>query len=224
MKLQVENISYTYPNGGRTVLRDFSETFDSSEITALMGQNGCGKTTLTKIITGLIKPDTGTVLLDGDSLSGKTLTQIGRQIGYVMQHPEQQLFCTSVQEEMEYGLKNLKLEKTERERRAAEFLEYFHLESCRDRFPFELSGGERQRLALAVVLAMRPSFLVLDEPTTALDGYRRLLLGQYLLRIRDELGCGILIVSHDRAFVSAYCNRVVCMERREEAGRCTSFI
>ncbi len=196
----------------------------SEHITALVGPSGCGKTTLTKILMGLLKPCGGRVMLDGEDLSQLSLAQIGRRMGYVMQNPAQQLFCTSIREEVEYGLRNLDLSREEIQERASEYLAYFHLDEYEERFPFELSGGEKQRLVLAAVLAMQPKFLILDEPTAALDVYRRSLLGRRLRKIKHGLGCGVLIVSHDMDFIKTYCDRIVKMETAEGGGICASLI
>lgn len=224
MKLKAERIDFTYPKEDKAVLTDFSAEFSSEHITALVGPSGCGKTTLTKILMGLLKPCSGRVMLDGEDLSQLSLAQIGRRMGYVMQNPAQQLFCTSVREEVEYGLRNLDLSREEIQERTSEYLAYFHLDEYEERFPFELSGGEKQRLVLAAVLAMQPKFLILDEPTAALDVYRRSLLGRRLRKIKHSLGCGVLIVSHDMDFIKTYCDRIVKMETAEGGGICASLI
>ena len=118
----------------------------------------------------------------------------------------------------------LDLSREEIQERASEYLAYFHLDEYEERIPFELSGGEKQRLVLAAVLAMQPKFLILDEPTAALDVYRRSLLGRRLRKIKHGLGCGVLIVSHDMDFIKTYCDRIVKMETAEGGGICASLI
>jgi energy-coupling factor transporter ATP-binding protein EcfA2 len=211
MALEAKNLYFKYPKGKKAVLSDFSASFLPGELAALTGANGCGKTTLTKILLGILQPQQGLVLLDGRNIAELTLAEVGRSVGYVMQNPAQQLFCTSVEKEMDYGLLNLGLSEEEREKRINYYLEYFQLSRHRKSFPFHLSLGEQQRLLLAAVLAMKPRYLILDEPTAYLDVYRRRLLGEHLQKIRTELVCGIIVVSHDRDFVCKYCQREVVM-------------
>jgi energy-coupling factor transport system ATP-binding protein len=212
MALLAQNLYFTYPKGKKAVLSDFTASFLPGELAALTGANGCGKTTLAKILLGILQPQKGLVQLDGRNIAGLTLAEVGRSVGYVMQNPAQQLFCTSVEKEMDYGLLNLGLSAEERDKRINYYLEYFQLNQHRKSFPFHLSLGEKQRLLLAAVLAMKPRYLLLDEPTAYLDVYRRRLLGEYLQKIRTELTCGIIVVSHDRDFVCKYCQREIVMQ------------
>lgn len=211
MALVAANLNFTYPKGKKAVLIDFTASFLPGEVTALTGANGCGKTTLAKLLLGILQPQQGLVLLDGRNISGMTLAEVGRSVGYVMQNPAQQLFCTSVEEEMAYGLRNLGLSEDEREERISLYLHYFQLSRYRESFPFHLSQGEKQRLLLAAVLAMKPRYLLLDEPTAHLDVYRCRLLGEYLAKICTELDSGIIVVSHDRDFVQKYCQKEIVM-------------
>lgn len=209
MSLVAEQVTFSYPKSPQVVLKETSVEFFADEIAALTGPNGCGKTTLVKLLLGILTPQSGRVLLDGTNVSELTLAEVGRLIGYVMQNPAQQLFCTTVAEEMAYGLKNQGLEAAEIDSRTDYYLDYFQLTQHRESFPFHLSQGEKQRLVLAAVLAMRPRYLMLDEPTAHLDVHRRQLLGELILQIRKELGCGIIVVSHDEGFVRRYCQREV---------------
>jgi energy-coupling factor transport system ATP-binding protein len=140
-----------------------------------------------------------------------SLAEIGRQVACVFQNPAQQVFCTTVEEEVAFGLKNMGLDREEIETRISSYLEYFELTEYRKTFPQSLSQGEKQRLMLAAVLAMHPRFLILDEPTTGLDIYRRKLLGDYLLRIRED-GYGVIIISHQFKFIDTYADRVLHLE------------
>ena len=210
MALKAENIFYTYPQSQRPVLTGFSAQFPFGEITALSGKNGCGKTTFSRILTGIMKPDRGDVSLDGESIASHSLAEIGRRVGYVMQNPVQQLFCTSVEEEIRYGLENMELDPEEIRERIGYYLNYFQLEQYRNVIPFRLSQGEKQRVVLAAILAMRPRYLILDEPTAALDRYRSRLLGEYLRKIAKD-SCGIILISHDLAFIRQYTDREIVM-------------
>lgn len=210
--IQAKNICFEYPKSGRAVLKNFSADFPKNEITALTGPNGCGKTTLSRILVGILKPQQGNVYIDNVDTAQMSLAETGKKIGLVMQHPGRQLFCTTVREEMEYGLKNLNLSEAKIAERTDYYLKYFQLEKHKESFPFEMSYGEKQRLVLAAVLAMRPQYLLLDEPTASLDVYRQKLLGELILKIHEETKTGIIIISHDRDFINKYTTKEIKME------------
>lgn len=194
------------------ILQDFSAEFPVGEITAVTGKNGTGKTTLAKLIVGILKPQSGKILVDGENISGESLAQRGMRIGYVMQNPERQIFSETVVEEMRYGLKNLNLPEEEIQGRVDAYLEFFGLSHHKESFPFILSHGEKQRLVLAAILAMKPKYLILDEPTASLDQKRKTVLGEYL----KKMDCGIIVISHDKAFINTYCTNTIKMEAADE--------
>jgi energy-coupling factor transport system ATP-binding protein len=198
-------------------LDGFSASFAPGEIAAIMGPNGCGKTTLAKLIVGMLKPLHGAVTLDGENLRGRTLTEIGRRIGFVSRQPERQLFCTSVREEVAFGLKCAGVPQAETEERTAELLDYFGLSEYEQAFPLGLSAGEKQRLLTAAVIATRPSYLILDEPTSALDRGRRRDLGILLRRLAKDEQTGVILICHDERFVAEYADRIIMMEEGRNA-------
>jgi energy-coupling factor transport system ATP-binding protein len=210
--LQAKNISFHYPKSDKWILRNFSADFKKNEITAITGPNGCGKTTLSRVLVGIEKPQRGNVYLDDVDINQMSLAEIGKKIGLVMQEPCRQIFCTSVWDEVAYGLKNLNLSFEEIREKTHYYLKYFQLWEHRDKFPFEMSYGEIQRLVLAAVLAMEPEYLILDEPTASLDVFRQKLLGEQLLRVQKENRCGIIIISHDRKFIDEYAQNFINME------------
>jgi energy-coupling factor transport system ATP-binding protein len=211
MLLKTLELRYAYPGNHKEILQGVTVNFRAGEITALTGDNGCGKTTLLKLLAGILKPSAGRILIDGKDTAAMSLAEIGRQVACVFQNPAQQVFCTTVEEEVAFGLKNMGLDREEIETRISSYLEYFELTEYRKTFPQSLSQGEKQRLMLAAVLAMHPRFLILDEPTTGLDIYRRKLLGDYLLRIRED-GYGVIIISHQFKFIDTYADRVLHLE------------
>lgn len=204
--IAVTNVCFAYRLARQPVLDGFSASFASGEVTALSGPNACGKTTLTKLIVGIERPTAGVITVDEVDVAGLSLGEIGRRVGYVHQNPAHQLFCTSVRDEMSYGLRNQGLGTDEIAERVTRYLDTFGLAGHADDFPLHLSHGERQRLMMAVVLAMRPAYVILDEPTTGLDLARRRALGLHLRRIADDEGCGVIVVSHERGFVKRYAN------------------
>ncbi len=208
MGLYVKDITFSYKNTDKKILDGFCAEFPADKITALIGGNGAGKTTLANLIMGIINPETGQILLDEVDITSNTLAERGRNIGYVMQNPAKQIFSATVQEEMEIGLRNMGLSEEEITSRSLEYLEYFGLTHHAESFPFSLSHGEKQRLVLAAILAMKPKYLILDEPTANLDFKNRKKLGEYL----KGLDCGVIIISHDKTFVEEYCEHVVNME------------
>ncbi len=205
MSLEIKDLTFTYDKKNKEaapLIKDFSAVFPDGRITALTGRNGVGKTTLSRIIMGILTPDSGSIYLGSRDLGPMTLAERGRLIGYVMQNPARQIFSTTVEEEMRYGLENLGLPESEIESRVDIYLDIFGLSDRKDDFPFRMSHGEKQRLVLAAILAMRPEYLILDEPTASLDRKRRSTLGQ-LLR---NLECGVMVISHDDEFIAQYCD------------------
>lgn len=210
--IQAKNISFRYPKGNDWVLRNFSADFKKNDITAITGPNGCGKTTLSRLLVGILKPQRGNIYLDDVDIARLSLAEMGKKVGLVMQNPDRQIFCPTVWEEIAYGLENLDLPRAEIETRINHYLNYFQLYHQRNSFPYEMSHGEKQRLVLAAVLAMQPDYLLLDEPTASLDVYRRQLLGEMLQKIHSELRTGIIIISHDRSFIERYTTTEITME------------
>jgi energy-coupling factor transport system ATP-binding protein len=221
MALIAQALTFAYPprafasGGEHAVIEGFSAVFEPGRITALTGPNGSGKTTLAKLLVGILKPASGAVTLDGDAIADRTLTEIGRRVGFVMQDPSRQIFKTSVYDEMTFGLSHLGLAEDAMRARADEYLALFDLADKRDDFPFDLSTGERQRLVLAAILAMKPSYLVLDEPTVALDPGRRRRLGGYLREIASRNDVGVVLISHDARFVSTLADMEITLNETE---------
>lgn len=204
--LKLENVSFRYPKSEVDVINDLSCEFRPGEWVAVTGRNGCGKTTLVKLITGVLRPTGGKITLDGEDISGLDLFGIGQRVGCVFQDPSRQLFCRSVRSEISYGLRNLGLDEAEIQERVERYLALFGLEERAAAFPGNLSQGEQQRVVLAAVMALGTRYLLLDEPTSSLDLPARERLGQSL----DELskaGCGVIVISHERAFIQRWARR-----------------
>ncbi|MFI3237460.1 MAG: energy-coupling factor ABC transporter ATP-binding protein [Lachnospiraceae bacterium] len=201
-QIQISNISFKYPRG-KQIFTDFSCVFKTGNIYAVVGPNGVGKTTLGKLMLGLLKPDSGSITINDKKVSDMTLGEVGNYIGYVFQNPAKQLFATSVFEELSFPLLLQGEEQEVVNGLVEEKLEQFSLTQARDTFPFYLSQGEKQRLVMAGILLGKPKFLVLDEPTTALDIVRKKELRELLMKISKEQKIAIIMISHDHAFIEA---------------------
>ena len=198
--LQLEKVSFTYP-GGSTDFSLYVDHFSPGTCTALLGPNGCGKTTLGKLAAGILRPYSGCVLYNGQDISGWKLGKIGSQAGYLFQDPSRQIFAPHPLEEIAFPLELRGMTKPEAEEKARSLLVEFELEGLEDSVNFTLSRGEKQRLAIAAVMACEPRFFILDEPTTGLDKRRRGILSATLRRLLDR-GVGVLLITHDRGFAN----------------------
>ncbi|MCW4008745.1 MAG: energy-coupling factor ABC transporter ATP-binding protein [Candidatus Bathyarchaeota archaeon] len=208
--IEVENVHFTYPNGVEA-LKGVSLTIRDGEFVAIMGQNGAGKTTLIKHFNGLLKPTKGTVRVDGVETVKTSVAALARNVGFVFQNPDHQLFSETVEEEIAFALKNFGFDAEVIEKRISWALNLLGLEQYRKTSPFLLSGGERKRVALASVLAWDPKTLVLDEPTIGQDYQQKEKLRQFIVQMQTQ-GKTVVVVTHDVEFV-AECNpRVVLMK------------
>jgi energy-coupling factor transport system ATP-binding protein len=207
--VEVSNLSFSYATG-RRVLDSINLRIAPGDFLAIVGQNGSGKTTLAKQIVGLLSSETGHVLLNGKDRSQMKPAETAREVAYVFQNPDHQIFAASVQDEVAFGPRNFGLHPDEIQRRSDEVLEAVGLHNQRDSDPFLLSKGERQRLAVASVLALRPRMLILDEPTTGLD-HREQLRMMALVRELNQSGIAIVIITHTPWLVAEYARRVVLM-------------
>ena len=209
--IDIENVSFCYPGQSRFVLRDINLRIYKEGVTAVTGANGSGKTTFSKLLIGLLKPVKGRIQLNGKLLSSLTLAQIGRQIGYVFQNPDKQLFCETVEEEIAFGVRNLGLPPERVTQKVREVMDYIELSRYAQAYPLSLSAGEKRRLALAAGFALEPGLLLLDEPTTGLDPYRKQLLGDYLDKL-VAANRGVVVISHDQKFIDRYATRLLRLE------------
>lgn len=206
--IEVRNLWHIY-EGRKIALRDVSLTIEN-EILALVGPNGSGKTTLAKHLNGLLKPTKGEVIVDGINTKEASVAELSRIVGYVFQNPEHMFFEENVFKEVAFGPRNLGLSKDEIEKRTKWALKSVNLEGYEDRSPYSLSGGEKQRLAIACVLAMKPKYLILDEPTTGLDEKSAESVKEVIRKLRRK-GHGIMLITHDMELVLELAERVVLL-------------
>jgi len=207
--IEVRDVYYAFPNGFEA-LKGVSVTIGDGEFVAIMGQNGAGKTTLVKHFNGLIKPSKGDVIIDEVNTKEASVAKLARNIGFVFQNPDHQLFCESVEEEIAFGLRNFGFEEVLTRKRVEWALNLLDLTRYRRTSPFLLSGGERKRVALASVLAWDPKTVVLDEPTIGQDYQQKEKLRQFIVQLNSQ-GKTVVIVTHDVEFVAESNPRVVLM-------------
>jgi energy-coupling factor transport system ATP-binding protein len=207
--IKVNDIYFTYPTGVEA-LKEVSLTIKDGEFIAIMGQNGAGKTTLIKHFNGLLKPTKGEVLVDGIDTKTTSVAKLARNVGFVFQNPDNQLFCETVEEEVAFALKNFGYKDITLKKRVTWALNLLGLTEYRKTSPFMLSGGERKRVALASVLAWNPKVVVMDEPTIGQDHHQKEILRQFIVQLNTQ-GKTVVVVTHDVEFV-AECNpRVILM-------------
>ena len=211
--IRVENLHFAYNE--REVIKGIDLTF-GKEILALVGPNGSGKTTLAKHLNGLLKPTRGRVLVDGMDTREHTVAELSRKVGYVFQNPEHMFFEETVFKEVAFGPKNLGVSEKEVEERVRWSLKTVGLEGFEERTPYSLSGGEKQRLAIACVLAMKPKYLILDEPTTGLDLRAERRVAEVIRSLRER-GHGVMLITHDMDLVLELAERVVLLSGGRKA-------
>ena len=223
MSIEIKNLSYVYDPKAAFAARaldDVSFTIEDGDFFGIIGHTGSGKSTLVTHFNGLIPVQSGTVVVDGVDLSKKYDKKALRaKVGMVFQYPEYQLFADTVAEDVGFGPKNLGLDKTEIEKRVREAVSLVGLdyEEIKNRSPFELSGGQMRRVALAGVIAMRPSILVLDEPTAGLDPRGKKDVLDLINDLRSTVRI-VVVISHNMDEVAAYCNRVAVLKNGKNQG------
>ncbi len=193
--IRLDQLSFTHPNG-LTALDGVSLELRPGERVALIGPNGSGKSTLARCLNALHRPSAGQVLVDNLSTDDvQAHFQIRRRVGMVFQNPDDQLVSTKVETELAFGLENIGLPHAEMHRRVEQILDDFDLQSKRHRAPHQLSGGEKQRLAIAAAVALRPDYLILDEPTALLDPQGRTAINGLLDRLHRTYGMATLHIT-----------------------------
>ena len=220
MPIVIDHLTHTYYDGATSVsaVKDVCLEIREGEFLSIIGHTGCGKTTLVQHLNGLLLPSSGRVLVDGlDTADKKQRPAVRSLVGMVFQYPEYQLFADTVREDVSFGPKNMKLPEDEIALRVSEALTMVGLsmEQFAEKSPFELSGGEKRRAALAGTLAMRPKYLVLDEPMAGLDPQGRQNILAMLEKLRQDTGCSIIMVSHSMEDVARHADRILVMDHGE---------
>lgn len=209
--IEVKDLHFTYSTGIEAI-KGINLTVNDGEFLAIMGQNGAGKTTLVKHFNGLLKPTIGEVLVDGINTRDVSVAKLSRNVGFVFQNPDHQLFSETVEDEISFALRNFGFEEKVIEKQVDWALNLLDILQYKKTSPFMLSGGERKRVALASILAWDPKIVILDEPTIGQDHQQKEKLQQFILQLNSQKKT-VVIVTHDVEFV-AECNpRVLIMNQ-----------
>lgn len=197
--IQLNNISFEYESDDKqySVFEDFSLSFERGSFNVILGHNGSGKSTLAKLLNGLIKPTSGTVLVNGKSTSDSSLDfEIKKTVGLVFQNPDNQIVSSIVEEDVAFGPENLGLNPDIIRKRVDSALKDVDMYEFKDKPTHKLSGGQKQRVAIAGIIAMEPECIVLDEPTAMLDPQGRKEVMNTISRINRELGITVILITH----------------------------
>jgi energy-coupling factor transport system ATP-binding protein len=217
MPIEIKNLSYEYEKN-KPVLNNISLDIYEGQMLGIIGQTGCGKTTLVQLIAGLLKSGSGTVLVDGDNIFDKKYNRaiLRKKVGIVFQYPESQLFEQSVSKDIAFGLKKSGLSKAEKISRIKWAMELMQLdyEKLKDKSPLALSGGEKRKVAIAGVIAVKPKYLILDEPIAGLDPSSRDAFMKMLLELKNS-GTAVIMISHNADCLSEYMDRIVVLNNGE---------
>ena len=211
--LVINNLVFSYP-GDFLAVDDISMEIKAGENVAIVGQNGAGKSTTVKLMNGLLKPTKGDVLVGDMNTKDYTTAQIAKYVGYVFQNPDDQIFNATVEEEVAYGPKYMKLDPEEEKRRVEFALKVTGMDEFRDENPMNLPLSTRKFVTIAAVIAMDTDIMIFDEPTAGQDIEGNKRLGE-ILKSLHELGKTVITISHDMEFVVENFDRVIVMAKRK---------
>ena len=217
---KVENLEFSYPDSDR-ILDNLNFAIYQGEAVSILGANGCGKSTLLKIFSGLLSPTAGSFSAFGEIVSAQMLQHdefamnYHRQIGFIFQDSDVQLFCNSVTEELAFGLLQLNYSTNEIKQRIAEIAQLLNIEHLLNKTPYKLSGGEKKKVAIAAVLLLNPSVLILDEPTNALDPKTQHWLVALLQQL-NQAGKTLIITTHNLNLVSELSTRGILFNEQHQ--------
>ena len=213
MPIEIKGLSFSYDS--KPFINNLNLKIDDGEMVGIIGNTGCGKSTLVQLIAGLIKSDSGQIFIDGDDITNKKFDKkiLRRKLGIVFQFPEMQLFEQTVEKDIFFGLKQYKLNYDEKYKRAKEALELLGLDfdKIKDKSPLALSGGEKRKVAVAGILVCKPKYLIFDEPIAGLDYNSRESFMKLLSSLKQS-GTTILIISHNTDYLAEYANRILVMD------------
>jgi len=219
MSIKIENLNYIYMKRTpfeKKALDGVSFEIEEGEFVAIIGHTGSGKSTLIQHINGLLKPDSGKIIIDGEDITAKkmNLSHIRKKVGLVFQYAEYQLFEETIEKDIAFGPRNLGLSDDDINDRVKKTMEIVGLdyETYKDKSPFEISGGQKRRAAIAGVVAMEPKVLILDEPTAGLDPKGRDDILYQIKELHRRLKITVILVSHSMEDVAKVADRIIVMD------------
>ncbi len=220
MPITIRDLYYTYQKGTpyeTHALKGVNLDINEGEFVGLIGHTGSGKSTLVQHLNGLVLPSSGSVQVDDLVTSDKKveMREVRKKVGLVFQYPEHQLFEETVEKDVGYGPENLGFSEKEKKKIVKDALESVQLDykSIKDKSPFNLSGGQKRRVAIAGIIAMKPKYLVLDEPTAGLDPRGREEILFQINKLHKETGITILLVSHSMEDVARFADKIIVMHK-----------
>ena len=208
----LDNVCFAYE--GQIALRYITLDVEKGETVVFQGPNGCGKSTLMKLLNGLVFAEQGTYKFDGDEISEKTLKdakfskRFHQRVGFIFQNSDVQLFCSNVEEEISFGPRQMGLSEEEVKQRTDDVIQLMDIEKLRERAPYHLSGGEKRKVAIACILSMNPEALVLDEPLAGLDRKTQEWLVSFLLQMKAA-GKTLIVSTHNDELAHTLADRLV---------------
>jgi cobalt/nickel transport system ATP-binding protein len=211
--VEIKEVNYSYDNG-IDALKNINLSINSGESIAFIAPNGSGKSTLMKLINGLVFPNNGHYIFDGIDINAKKLQDnkfsksFHKRIGFVFQNSDTQLFCSSVYDEIAFGIRQMGMAEEEVNKRLEDILKLLGIDDLKDRQPYHLSGGEKRKVAIASVLVMNPEVLVFDEPMNGLDPKTKRFLKDLMITL-NEAGKTILCSTHDFDYVKGVFKRAI---------------
>ena len=220
MPIELLQVEYTYGPGTpfeKQALRDINVTIEDGQFLGIIGHTGSGKSTFVQLLNGLLHPTSGQVAINGVDIAkkGAEAKAMRRKVGMVFQYPEHQLFEETIAKDIAFGPKNLGLNPEEIDRRVRLAMDFVGLDydTYADRSPFHLSGGQMRRVAIAGVIALRPDYLILDEPSAGLDPSGRDEIFGQIKRLHEEEGITVIIVSHNMDDISRLADRLLVFNK-----------
>ena len=209
--VSISDLKFVYPDGTEAI-SGVNLSIGHGERIGLVGENGSGKTTLCKHMNGLLSPTSGRIFVDGTDVANIRTQEIAAKVGYLFQNPDHQIFCSSVAEEMSFGLKNIGLPQAEIERRVAGYMRLLGIEHLSNEPPLMLSIGERRLVTVASALAMEQELMILDEPVAWLDARQAKLVAE-AMKEAGRSGRTIILITHNMKLVADLTDRLIVMSQ-----------
>lgn len=210
--IQFDNVSFKYQSSTNFVISNISFQINRGEWVSLVGHNGSGKSTIAKLMNGLLLPNEGSIIVNGLTVNEQTIWDVRREVGMVFQNPENQFVGTTVVDDVAFGLENLGVEREEMKKRIKESLEIVGMSQYELHEPHRLSGGQKQRIAIASVLAILPNVIIFDEASTMLDPIGKKELIETIQKLRQDRDLTIISITHDLNEV-AYTDRAIALNQ-----------